>query len=378
MRSTIGIDRLHAGSRRSGSPPGSRLAGSALTRAPPLGYQPQKIKASRLRRIVRGALAALLLAPILGEAGLRLTGEAFRYPSPCALVDDRGCLLLPHLHETIVVAGDAFTFSTDARGLRNREATPDDASRRRVVVLGDSAAFGAHVDDGEVFAALLDARLAARGIAVINTGSGFLESTDQQLRYLVDEGDRLAPALVILLFNASNDVSDNSREEFYRDGAPQAWRPRLLQRAVAVSAGLPGYALFTDHSWLFGAFSFFFLNSHVRFGKPPNARRNQATESVLAGLESECRRRGAELLVVLLPHRESIPERLRAGRYAERSPEQLVVDTATRLDLHFVDGADVTSGPGAITGDGHLSPAGHRALADALEPRLTSSLGPRP
>ncbi len=334
--------------------------------------------AFRRRRIVRGTLAALLLGPILGEAALRVGGMAFRYPSPCVLVDDRGCLLLPHLHEKIVVAGNAFTFTTDARGLRNREATPEDASRRHVVVLGDSAAFGAHVDDGEVFAALLDARLAARGVAVINTGSGFLKSTDQQLRYLVDEGDRLAAAHVVLVFNASNDVSDNSREEFYRDGVPQSWRPRLLQRAVAASARVPGHAFLTDHSWFFGAFSFFFLNSHVRFGKPPNARRQEATESVLSALRTECQRRGAELLVVLLPHRESIAERLRTGRYAARTPEQLVVDTAAHLELHLVDGAEILADPGGITDDGHLSPAGHRALADALEPRLTGSLDSRP
>lgn len=320
----------------------------------------------------------LLLVPILGEVGLRLAGKAFRYPSPCVLVDGRGCLLLPHLHEAVAVAGDEFTFTTDARGLRNREATPEDASRRHVVVLGDSAAFGAHVNDGEVFTALLDDRLASRGVAVINTGSMYLKGTDQQLRYLVDEGDRLAPALVILVFNATNDVSDNSREEFYRDGVPQPWRPRLLQRLVTASAGLPGHAFLTDHSWFFGAFSFFFFNAHVRFGKPPSARRNQATESVLAALQGECRRRSADLLVVLLPHRESIPARIGAGHYADRSPEQLVVDTAARLDLRLVDGADILSGSGAISDDGHLSPAGHRALADALEPRLARSLDSRP
>src|SRR2546423_917218 len=114
------------------------------------------------------AVAALLT---LGEGTLRIRGKAFRWPSPCALIDDRGCILLPHLSERVTVDGESFTFSTNSWGLRGRELTAEDAARRHVVVLGDSAAFGARVDDDEVFTAILDRRLAPSGVAVINTGS---------------------------------------------------------------------------------------------------------------------------------------------------------------------------------------------------------------
>ncbi|MEP7123262.1 MAG: hypothetical protein ABJE95_20200 [Byssovorax sp.] len=318
-----------------------------------------------------------MLLPLLGELGLRVSGKAFRYPSPCVLVDNRGCLLLPRLHETVAVAGDQFTFTTNSRGLRNRETTPEDASRRQVVVLGDSAAFGAHVNDAEVFTALLDDRLGPRGAAVVNASSMYLKGTDQQLRYLADEGDRLAPDLVILVFNSNNDASDNSREEFYRDGVPQPWSPRLLQRLVVASARLPGHAFLTDHSWLFGLFSFFYWNAHVRFGRPPNLRRTEANESVIKELQAECGRRGAALLVVLLPRLEAIPERIQSGHFPERSPERLLVDITDRLGVRVLDGSELFSARGALTDDGHLTVDGHRALADALTPRLLGWLDSR-
>src|SRR4051812_17613559 len=115
---------------------------------------------ARRRRALRRALGAFILAPLVIEAALHLSGKAFRFPSPCVLIDGRGCILPPHLHETVAVAGQSFTYATDSRGLRNREATPEDATRRHVVVLGDSVAFGALVDDGDVFTSLLDEQLA--------------------------------------------------------------------------------------------------------------------------------------------------------------------------------------------------------------------------
>jgi lysophospholipase L1-like esterase len=326
------------------------------------------------RRKLRWTLAALAILPVVGELGLRVSGAAFRYPSPCALVDGRGCMMLPGLHETVAVAGDRFSFTTNSRGLRNREATPEDSSRRHVVVLGDSAAFGAHVDDAEVFTVLLDERLASHGAAVINAGSPYLKGTDQQLRYLMDEGAVLAPDVVVLVFNGNNDVSDNSREEFFVDGVPQPWKPRLLQRLVTTSARLPGYGSLTDHSWLFGAFSFFYFNAHVRFGAPPNLHRAEATESVLRSLQSECRRRGADLMMVLLPQQKDVPERLSSGHFPHWSPEELVVDVTTRLGIRVLDESELVAAPGAIVNDGHLSVAGHRALADALTPQLTLAL----
>lgn len=328
------------------------------------------------RRLLRGALLAALVAPLVGEAALRLHGKAFRFPSPCVLVDGRGCILPPHLAETVVVAGESFTYTTDSRGLRNREPTADDAARRHVVVLGDSGAFGARVDDGEVFTARLDRELAPRGIAVINAASMDLKGTDQQLRFLLDEADLLRPDLVLLVFTSMNDVSDNARQEFFRDGAPQPWRPRLLQRAVKASERLPGHRFLTDHSWLFGLVSFCCFNAHVRFGDPPKDHRVEATESALRSLRDACRQRGAPLAIVLMPQPRNLRDRRPGDRYPASSAEALVLDLAARLGLPIVDGSEILSAPGALYDDGHMSPSGHRALADALAPRVVEWLPP--
>jgi lysophospholipase L1-like esterase len=332
----------------------------------------------RLRRFLRRVLAVLVAAPLIGEAGLRLGGLRFRFPSPCALIDGRGCILLPNLRETIAVGEDSFVYTTDSRGLRSREPTDADAARRHVVVLGDSVAFGAFVGDGEVFTALLDAELAPRGIAVINAASIYLKGTEQQLRFLLDEEDRLRPDRVILVFTSQNDFSDNSREEFFREGVPQPWRPRLLQRVVKAAEHVPGYGFLTDHSWLFGLASFTFLNAQTRWdvSYPPADRRVPATASAIDLLAAECRRRGAPFSVVLIPHQRDLGGRLRDGHYPEGSVEALLLDIVARLGVPVLDGGDILSAPGAMRRDGHLSTAGHRALADALAPRLLEELAP--
>jgi hypothetical protein len=181
------------------------------------------------------------------------------------------------------------------------------------------------------------------------------------------------------VFTSQNDFSDNSREEFFRDGVPQPWKPRLLQRAVKAAERVPGYGFLTDHSWLWGLASFAFFNAQTRFDwtYPPPARRVPATESALRLLDAECRRRGAPLWVVLVPHQRNLPGRVTSGHYPEGSAEVELLDIVGRMGVPLIDGGDVLTAPGSMRRDGHLSAAGHRALAGALGARLAAWQGSR-
>jgi hypothetical protein len=96
----------------------------------------------------------------------------------------------------------------NSRGLRDEEiplAKPGD--EKRILVLGDSVAFGWGVSQGETFSdymePLLDERTGDRW-QVINTGvNGY--NTDQEARFLLTEGIRYSPDYVLLVY-VSNDI----------------------------------------------------------------------------------------------------------------------------------------------------------------------------
>jgi GDSL-like Lipase/Acylhydrolase family len=98
-------------------------------------------------------------------------------------------------------------------GLRDREHTYEKPTgTRRVLLLGDSITEGMQVPLDRTFARLVESDLHGRSlpIEVINAGvSAF--STDNELLFFRAEGIRYAPDVVVLVFNAMNDVSETSR-----------------------------------------------------------------------------------------------------------------------------------------------------------------------
>lgn len=105
----------------------------------------------------------------------------------------------------------------NSRGLRDREYAykkPD--GMRRLLVLGDSFAWGYGVGDGEMFPEVLERRLAAgnRPWQVLNSGvSGW--GTDQEYLFLVDEGFRYQPDIVLLALYLTNDPKEVWRSDVY-------------------------------------------------------------------------------------------------------------------------------------------------------------------
>lgn len=103
------------------------------------------------------------------------------------------------------------TFTTNSRGLRDREHSIEKPSgTRRVVVLGDSFAWGFGVNDEAVFPRVLESHLPA--VEVINlgvTGYGLRE----EFAYLRLEGMRYQPDLVILALCMNDLPADRPQPE---------------------------------------------------------------------------------------------------------------------------------------------------------------------
>jgi lysophospholipase L1-like esterase len=333
-----------------------------------------KEKARRGIRVVVLVLLGLVLA---GEIGLRLARFHIRFPTPCRWQQGTGCLLLPNLSEELAV-GDSSHFTTNALGLRDPPRGPKSAGVRRVLVLGDSVAFGARVDDAETYPWLLNAHLQGERVEVINAASLYLKGTEQQLSWFVDNGAALQPDLVLLSFSLKNDFVDNTRHEFWRPG-PQGlervldWKPPLTHRIVMATAGWPPVRWLDDHSRLFGIVRFLWLNildRHRLDGDEP-----EATDQLLTALQEKAGKLGARLAIVAVPGPEEL-DHLRQHPGEPDTHEAFLVRSAA---AHHIPLLDVTpsfleaSAPVEFR-DGHLTPRGHALVADLVAPRLSGWL----
>ena len=244
----------------------------------------------------------------------------------------------------------------NSRGLRDSEhAYEKPAGTRRVLVLGDSYAWGYGVGDDETFSARLETQFTARGepIEVINTGvSGW--GTDQQLLYLREEGFRYQPDVVVLAFFIGNDCDNNVAVRQY-----ELNKPVFLAGLLAENVPVPRPNRSARQAVLQGL-------SHL---DPV-----QHSVDIIQGISEECVNRGCTLVVMkfgvflapTLPYALDLEGRFEAA-----------LDAAD-LDLHYLDldrqfqkrnlNADMlTRG----NDDGHWNALGHERVAEELESYLS-------
>jgi len=326
---------------------------------------------------------------VLGAEGLS------RLYDPDYLVSTRGLHVFsptygwtPRKGTSVVVDGKQVSFN--ARGNRGRElSVPKAGDRRRLIVLGDSIAFGLDVSDEETFTHLLDVRdngIEAGNLAVQGYGSG------QELLVLSREGLRYDPDVVLLAFCLSNDFADAVLPVALYDGRTPKPRFRLVgDRLVLDDSNLrlagPRRVLqwLGDHSHLFNRGSALGSGAEPPAGLHWRERRREAlrdedyalrlTLALIRRMDAMCRERGAAFLVAVFPTEFAWrgKSRLSAALISSLETDGIgVVDMAARfraLGLSF----------DAVAFDpiGHLNPAGHSAASDIIE-REIASLAPVP
>jgi len=369
--------------------------------------------------------ALLLVCAALGEAWLRAVPQQ----NDAALQDDGSTKwrfnpyqpdgVLGYVHradwETVHASGDFHvTVHTNALGLRGAPAAKHkQPGSFRILVLGDSFAFGFGVEDGETFAAtlarLLEPPPGFARVEVLNAGvAGW--SADQYLLYLETRGFALAPDLVLLAVT-ENDPADLAwnRHELDARRLPlrtlptrrmidQSGRMRYLEGGpLALPAlGFPGQSWLADHSvlyhwlrwrlarlWIWRALRGEERRQRAEAGPPPEGPiETLSPDAIQRGLwsgppfqiryhrylveaiRSACAERGVRLATLLIHFRaaQTTPESAEAlGADCARDPDcttsSALLAGRTEAEIFFPD-------------DGHWNARGHALVAAGLADRL--------
>jgi hypothetical protein len=333
-----------------------------------------------------GELAILLGASLVCVVGVELACRVFlpqwkppdtadglfRYDARLGWVHEPGRVRKFAILETTT------TVSINSHGLRDREyALARSGDARRMLVLGDSMAWGWGVEADQIFCERLEARHPDWEI-IDAAVPGY--STDQQLLYFEREGRRWNPDVVLLLFHP-NDAEENER-------TAQSWQNKpgfelVAGELVAIHQPVPERSFAQALASYVHANTYFWsrvqgrLRHWLRPAATPAARGRLApdgpeveyplTMELLLALGERVERAGSRLLVVGVPmlgEKEQKIERAVAEtlRYAGVPFQPLSASFADRFDALMFEW------------NGHWNPQGHAVAADAVE-RFLSEQG---
>ena len=328
-----------------------------------------------LSRIALG-VGAVLLAVLLGEVMVRLLGV-----EPVAVNPDQRSLWVYDevlgwasrpSHTGVLDNGFFRTpVRTNARGLRGPErpyAKPSD--RTRVLILGDSFAWGFGVEDDETVAARLETQ--RPGTEVVNGGvSGY--STDQSLLWLRREGVRYEPDEVILILSGNDDIMNHMQVAYWiyykptfqiapdgtlrLRGVPvprMGLRERLCHGVRSRSA----LAKSIEMAWFGQEAPFVYLADAL----PDPTDPHRLTVALIDAMRDEARKIGAHFRIVADSSYWFSPEGSLArliGELRGQGHDVLLVDEASGWDPETM----------RIPGDGHWNARGHAFVAALLSGR---------
>ncbi len=255
---------------------------------------------------------------------------------------------------------------TDHLGLRNPRARSGRNPDRRIIVLGDSYAFGWGVQEEETFPRQLERMIGERYpdvlVEVVNAGVpgyGLYQQRAVLERLLSD-----APAdIVVSTFSLANDAVDDLRLLRFVPDRLEEYSPELRQRGTVARRIIDGSRLLSLVDY---------RTSPLQF-KIANARGAalEATAGCLNGLLSTCEARGLSVLMVVMPQRSEITSTgleawlVGAGTASARRLVARIADehgvlrtdaTEALRSVHAREGAYLQNDP-------HWTPAGHTAVA---------------
>jgi lysophospholipase L1-like esterase len=372
--------------------------------------------ANRLRSLLGPlglVIASTLVALAIGELLVRLF-----FPPVQELLDER--LAATGAYEAHPVLGwrprpnitqnfrrfDA-TFRTNSRGLRGRELQIEKPpGLRRIVVLGDSFAWGYGVNDAEVFPQVLESRL--ERTEVVNLGVTAF-GLSQELDYFKLEGMRYEPDIVILAF-CQNDIHRDGRS--LRDtyeamraprsrktpseslGKAKAWLSehlmlyRLTQQAINTHRSLVKALVALGLKEELEGFHSLDTNlmPALRIYPPELKQSFETTEAELLQMRNWLAERKIRFILALIPARQALEPQafLHSIAYTKFEPTDFDLGKPYRNLEAFarVQGIEVINPYSALkhradTGaslylrnDVHFNVAGHKAFAEEIEAYL--------
>jgi hypothetical protein len=327
-------------------------------------------------------IISTVFALLLCETALRLIGQGPLYVSPERNRFWKYDSLLGWDHqpgqEGIFETPQFRTFvRINQQGLRDREHSYERLDDNgRILVLGDSFAWGYGVEESERFSQRLETSLDAE---VINAGvSGY--STDQELLWFRDEGIKYDIDLVILVFTG-NDVGDNEQQlvhtiyykpQFVREEGqlilngypvPRSSRPARLIYSLSQDSAL---AFFLVQRYFDLRSSYGNFRDNLQNADPPPSGTSVAGESfgltiaLLDEMKNVAESNGAKFMIVATdrwwnnPSEETYPELI----------DRMQTEGFLVLDVESMSGFE--SGEMLIPDDGHWSKAGHEFVAEKI------------
>jgi len=325
----------------------------------------------------------LALAFGLGELVLRLSGQPVTETNDQFTIEaadwlqvepssELGWIFPPDTTGVYRSSGHRTPLTTNAWGLRG-PAVPTDSLTRRVLVLGDSYAFGWGVPDGSGLVRLLEDTLRTilpdAPLACINGAlPGY--SIYQQIRILDYVRARVTISAVVATISLANDPIDELRIRRYAPDHLAGFSYELREPASLAARVISASRLLTLMDQRTTNLQFSLRNTDSKC-------RALATES-LEELAAQCRAANLPLVWVIVPRAHEI----RPGHIWRR-----VLNKATdNLRSHFLTVAAETGVPAVdlkpvllkvqseqeafLPGDAHWNEAGHRAVTQAVLPVL--------
>jgi lysophospholipase L1-like esterase len=328
-------------------------------------------------------VASTVTALILSEIVLRQMGWTPMYVSP---ERDRfwrydpllGWAHLPGQQGVLETPQSRISVRINDRGLRDREHSYGRPSGvKRILLLGDSFAWGYGVEAEERFSQSLESSM---GVEVINAAvSGY--STDQELLWLRTEGVRYEFDLMILAL-AGNDIGDNQRQLvhtiYYKPRFVSDGNQLVLQGYPAPRTSGPGRLAY----WLSqrSALAFFLVQRYFELQSSFQGNGGPSQQAEAAGDGPETTSGPFDLTIALLAEMRTIAESrdvpfmiVATQRWwnapAGATYQDLIA--ALRAERYLV--LDVEALPGyqpeamVIPRDGHWNSAGHAFVAEQIQ-----------
>jgi lysophospholipase L1-like esterase len=262
-------------------------------------------------------------------------------------------------------------------GLRDRDHSYErENDIERILVLGDSFAWGYGVEESERFSQLLEESL---GVEVINAGvSGY--STDQELLWYENEGIKYETDLVILVL-AGNDVGDNERQlvnTIY-------YKPKfVIEEGKLIPTGYPVPKTSPQGRFIYSlsqrsALAYFlvqrYFDSLALYGKLKVESDHESSPVLSVNVERE----PFKLTIALLAEMRNIAESKNAkfmivatDRWWNHASEETYKDFVAILQGEGFLVLDIEAMPGfdpdemLIPDDGHWNQSGHAFVAEKI------------
>ncbi len=403
--------------------------------------RPKRRRSLRLRLLV--GVLGLLVGFGVGEVAVRILGLGTATLTRGVLHAyhaEAGWSCAPDLDTRYIQPGSFdVRVTTNAEGLRDGPIElRKPVGVRRVVILGDSFMWGYGVEDDEMFASRLQAKVP--GTETVNLGANGYSTVQQAIRLEVD-GVAYAPDLVVAAFTW-NDLDDNLDD---KDGGRPVIRAgddgalRIANRPVRTQWKNPLKQWCRHNSRLFSFLEYCGANwkaareatrsreereepanRHAEADgaaerRPRRARVNTSIdrpataldvfgtptplsehawavyETALQKIRDDARAAGADLLVVNNAAREALfPAALRMATGVEDAdaarfgidverPNQRLAEITERLGVAYVDGTPAFAAhpePQSLflVDNGHWSAAGHAVMVEAVAPEVARML----